>query len=167
MRCQKCKKRHATVHLTEIHEGEKREAHLCEECARGSGVGLTFSFSVSDILGNLMEGKGKKGTKGGKNLRCTECGMTYSEFKKKARMGCANDYDVFSDGIAPLLEKIHGATQHIGKTPTTADTQVRKENELVRLKRDLAGLIKSEKFEKAAEVRDRIRILETELDSTG
>ena len=57
MICEKCQKQHATVHLTEIVNQEKKEAHLCEECARSSGVGIKFSFSISDILGGLMEGK--------------------------------------------------------------------------------------------------------------
>ena len=63
------------------------------------------------------------------------------------------------DALACRLE-----AQHIGKTPHTADSQIKKENELVRLKRELDGLVKSENFEKAAEVRDRIRTLEMELN---
>lgn len=165
MVCEKCQKHHATVHLTEIVNDEKKEAHLCEECARNSGVGVKISFSISDILGNLMEGKGPKETKSG-GPRCPQCGITFAEFRSKARMGCGKDYEIFESGIHPLLEKIHGSTQHVGKVPSTEDTQVRKENELVRLKRDLHTLIKSEKFEKAAEVRDRIRVLESELDTT-
>ena len=164
MICEKCQKHHATVHLTEIVNNEKKEAHLCEECARSSGVGIKFSFSISDILGGLMEQKGAKEPKS--QAKCPECGIGYTEFKSKARMGCANDYDFFQNGVVPLLEKIHGSTRHVGKTPGTVESQVKKENELVRLKRELDTLIKSEKFEEAAKVRDRIKVLETELDAT-
>ncbi|MBI2931286.1 MAG: UvrB/UvrC motif-containing protein [Planctomycetes bacterium] len=164
MICEKCNKNHATVHVTEVINGVKKEAHLCEECARSTGVGIKFTFSISDILGNLMESKPGKQSERMAQLKCSECGMTYTEFKQKARLGCANDYEVFRAGLVPLLEKIHQATQHVGKTPHTADTQIKKENELVRLKRELDGLVKSESFEKAAEVRDRIRTLETELN---
>ncbi len=165
MICEKCNKNHATVHVTEVVNGVKKEAHLCEECARTAGVGIKFTFSISDILGNLVEPKGGgKQTEKMTQLKCPECGMTYSEFKAKARLGCANDYEVFRAGLLPLLEKVHQSTQHVGKTPHTADSQIKKENELVRLKRDLDGLVKSENFEKAAEVRDRIRTLELELN---
>src|SRR5678816_44650 len=116
MNCEKCHKNHATIHLTAIEQGMKKEAHLC-----------------------------------------AECGITYSEFKTKARLGCANDYDVFRSELLRLLEKIHGSTQHAGKTPHTVDAQVRKENELIRLKKDLESVVKSEDFEKAAEIRDRIK----------
>jgi len=97
-------------------------------------------------------------------VRCPECGITYSEFKTKARLGCANDYEVFRSELLRLLEKIHGSTQHAGKTPHTVDAQVRKENELIRLKKDLESVVKSEDFEKAAEIRDRIKTIELELN---
>lgn len=160
MNCEKCHKNHATYHLTAIENGVKKEAHLCEECARNAGVGLKVNFSIGDILGSLMEPKasGKAG-----QLRCPECGITYAEFKTKARLGCAKDYEVFRGELMRLLEKIHGSTSHTGKAPQTVDAQVKKENELLRLKRDLEGVVKSEDYEKAAMIRDRIRILEGEL----
>ena len=37
---------------------------------------------------------------------------------------------------------------------------MRKENELIRLKRDLESVVKTEDFEKAAEIRDRIKTIE-------
>ncbi len=167
MICEKCSKNHATVHLTAIENGVKREAHLCDECARAAGVGIKVSFSINDILGNLMEAKVPKALKELQQIRCPECGLTYAEFKSKARLGCANDYELFKQGLLPLLEKIHGATQHVGKAPHTVDASIQKENELNRLKRELDQLVKSENFERAAEVRDRIRHLEVDLERGG
>jgi protein arginine kinase activator len=164
MNCEKCKKNHATYHLTARENGEMREAHLCEECARQAGVNMTFNFTIGGILGSLMEPASPAKAPKSASLRCPECGITYAEFKQKARLGCANDYEVFKAELVRLLEKIHGSTTHAGKTPQTADTQVRKEHELMRLKRDLEGVVKSEDFEKAAQIRDRIRILEHELN---
>jgi protein arginine kinase activator len=162
MNCEKCHKNHATIHLTAIEGGMKKEAHLCDECARQTGVHLKFNFSISDLLGGLMEPTTK--TPKVNQVRCPECGITYSEFKTKARLGCANDYEVFRSELLRLLEKIHGSTQHAGKTPHTVDAQVRKENELIRLKKDLESVVKSEDFEKAAEIRDRIKTIELELN---
>ncbi len=160
MNCEKCQKNHATLHLTMMENGNVREAHLCEECARQAGVGVKYNVSVGAILNTLMEPKTPKSPK----IRCSECGITYAEFKKKARLGCAHDYEVFRNELMRLMERVHGSTTHTGKTPKTADANVRKENELLRLKRDLEGLVKNEDYEKAAEIRDRIRSLETELD---
>lgn len=163
MICGKCSKNHATVHVTEVVQGVKKESHLCEECARAAGG--KFTFSITDILANLIEPvktAGKPSEAGAP--RCPECGISYTEFKAKARLGCANDYEVFKSGLLPLLEKVHGAVQHAGKTPQTVESVVKKETELARLKRELESVVKSEDFEKAAQVRDRIRTLETDLN---
>ena len=163
MTCEKCKKNHATYHLTAREDGQMREAHLCEEC--GKQAVQKFNFSISDILGGaLLDVKpATPSTPKASQVRCPECGITYAEFKSKARLGCANDYEVFRGELLRLLEKIHGSTEHAGKTPRTVDDQVRKENELIRLTRDLDSMVKPENFEKAAEIRDRIRTLEVEL----
>ena len=49
MLCQRCKKKQATVHMTEIEGGEKKEVHLCEDCSQrrrrdhqGPGVARGF-----------------------------------------------------------------------------------------------------------------------------
>jgi protein arginine kinase activator len=165
MICGKCSKNHATVHVTEVVNGVKKESHLCEECARAAGG--KFTFSITDILANLIEPAKTPGTKASAEAgapRCPECGISYAEFKAKARLGCANDYEVFKSGLVPLLEKVHGAIQHAGKTPHTVEAVVRKETELARLKRELEGVIKAEDFEKAAQIRDKIRLLETDLN---
>ena len=164
--CEKCQKQQAKVHLTEIVNAEKREAHLCEECAKSAGVGVNFNFSIPDLLGNFMEEKNIKVGKKMLNTACPDCGITFADFKAKARVGCAKDYQVFRSGLSTLLEKIHGATQHVGKVPQTADVQIRKENELIRLKRELDAVVKAEDFERAAGLRDRIRNLEVELGNS-
>ena len=47
MTCEKCKKKPATFHLTAIENGQKREAHLCEDCARETGVmNVKLNFSI-------------------------------------------------------------------------------------------------------------------------
>lgn len=163
MICGKCSKNHATVHVTEVVNNVKKESHLCEECARAAGG--KYTFSITDILANLIEPvktTGKPADAGAP--RCPECGISYTEFKAKARLGCANDYEVFKSGLLPLLEKVHGSVQHAGKTPHTVESVVKKETELARLKRELESVVKSEDFEKAAQVRDRIRVLETDLN---
>jgi protein arginine kinase activator len=163
MNCERCQKNHATLHLTAMELDQKpREIHLCEECARQTGVTLKFNFPVNEILGTLFPEPKTSGKTS--QLRCPECGITYSEFKSKARLGCANDYEVFQTELLRLFKKVHDATTHTGKTPCTVEASVRKENELMRLKRDLESVVKSEDFEKAAQIRDRIRSLELDLN---
>ena len=164
MVCESCKKNHATVHLTEIINDMKKEMHLCEECARSKGVTQKFTFSVSDILGKFADVKEVgKVVKEMASLKCPHCGITYAEFRANARLGCANDYELFKPALVSILEKIHGSTQHIGKVPTTVDTNKKKETDLMKLKREMDRLVKVEDFEKAAEIRDHIKRIEDEL----
>jgi len=47
----------ATVHITQIHDGQKTEMHLCEECAAQKGTHvLKFDsyFSLPKLLGSIF-----------------------------------------------------------------------------------------------------------------
>jgi protein arginine kinase activator len=163
MLCKNCNKRPATIHLTEIsHNNVKQEIHLCEECAQQKGLPYKLQFSLSEVLSSLIEPILTKMGKESPDMKCPNCGIDYATFQKKARFGCAKDYEVFKKGITPILEKIHGATQHYGKFPQGASgSGILKEKELLDLQRELEKLVKSEEFEKAAEIRDKIKKLRT------
>ena len=55
MLCDICGKKIATVHLTEIINGEVKELHLCEECALKKSQEVQKQFSLADILAGLVE----------------------------------------------------------------------------------------------------------------
>lgn len=160
--CQFCKKNVATVHLTELVDGEKQEVHLCEECAGKKGLSFKTSFSLQDLLSGLMEKEREKIPKELLALKCPNCGLTFGEFRNSGRFGCPQDYHVFKENLAPLLERIHGSAQHTGKVPERIDTDTAKERALIDLKRHLEEAINREEYERAAEIRDRIRALESE-----
>ena len=164
-KCERCKKEIATVHLTEIKSGTRREQHLCERCARELKVPHSPSISVNELVNELLsKSKGSvRQARGEAGLRCPECGMTFAEFKKKGRFGCPNDYVVFRKHLDPLLEKIHGSTQYIGKVPASADAEPVNLRELITLRRRLKDVIKTEKYEEAARIRDRINELERSI----
>ena len=54
MLCQKCKKNSATVHLTDLIKGEKREKHLCESCAAEEGMAVKQHVSITDVLNSFL-----------------------------------------------------------------------------------------------------------------
>jgi len=161
MLCEKCKKEIATVHLTEIDAGKRLEKHLCEECAQTMNLPHKHSISINELLGALMEKGYKKKRKHRKGNECPECGMTYSEFRDKGRLGCAHDYKAFEKDLGSLLKKVHGDTKYIGKVPKGLGTKPVYQNELMRLKRQLKKVIETEAYEDAAKIRDRILELET------
>src|SRR3954451_5574108 len=114
MTCQRCHEK-ASVHLTEMVDGVRRELHLCVACARKAGVALPESAPslaldavVQDlIVANVGELVGELA-----NLTCPDCGLKFMEFRSRGRLGCPNDYRVFARRLLPLVQRAHGATRH-------------------------------------------------------
>ena len=88
---------------------------------------------------------------------CPACGLAYSEFKARGRLGCPNCYGAFAPVLVPLLEKVHGTASHTGKAPERVATTLETRRELAELEDELGGAVASEEYERAAELRDRIR----------
>jgi protein arginine kinase activator len=74
------------------------------------------------------------------------------------------DYNVFKKGLLPLIEKMHGSSQHVGKIPKNAGVEVVKKNDLIKLRRELNEAVRKEDYEKAARVRDKIYELSGNID---
>ena len=169
MNCEECGKRPATLHLTKIVNGEKTVYHICEQCASEKGDVFTgfHNFSINNLLSGLLKfdpmQKNGREPATSKPLRCETCGLTYAQFSKSGRFGCSDCYTFLGDRLDPLFRRIHGNTQHSGKVPERTGGQLKIRKELEQLKRALQNHVASEEFEKAAEMRDRIRALEQKI----
>jgi len=164
MLCDVCNKNPATVHLTEIIDEQMNELHLCEDCARHKSAAMEQQFGLSDLLAGMADFE-KPSTKEEEvvTIKCPSCGLTYADFKKIGRLGCGECYNAFRKYLAPLLKRIHGSNQHIGKNPTKvkAITKLsRKKVGLSELKNQLQKAISQEAFEEAARLRDQIKAME-------
>ena len=158
--CQVCQQSKATVHITDT-VPEKRERHLCEECAEREGVIIKSQQTTNEILQQFI--KQKVGLSAGEGLRCDSCGLSFREFQSKGQLGCPQCYAALGPLLLPLIERAHeGGTHHVGKVPVTADDTVRKQAGLIRLRRELGEAIDQENYERAASVRDEIQALESE-----
>ena len=150
MTCQFCGQP-ATVHLTDIVQHKKRELHLCDGCARkhdlipdGPAPQLNLPALVGLILGQPAPAPGAAA------LTCPACGLKYSVFRADGRLGCPADYDAFRVPLVPLLERIHRAARHAGKTPGGRRPGAG-------LRARLAAAVAAEDYEEAARLRDRLR----------
>lgn len=161
MQCNICGKKKATVHLTEIVDEQVSEMHLCEDCAREKSAQMEQQFGLADLLAGLADfGKQVKDIEKVK-LECPTCGLNYDDFKKFGRLGCSECYLAFREHLGSLLKKIHGSHLHLGKTPQTFKKIEGPKVETLRdFKIQLQEAIQGEDFEKAAELRDKIRSLE-------
>ena len=163
MMCESCSQTVATVHLTEMSDGEKNETHLCESCAQEKGITIKHHFSTSNLPG-LVDAKVHQAIKQLSSILCPHCGISYGEFRRKGRLGCAHDYSFFRSGLEPLLEKIHAGTEHVGKVPTRVSLPYSDEPEVDQLERLLQEAVETEAYERAAELRDQIKELNEQAD---
>ncbi|MCG3137185.1 MAG: Protein-arginine kinase activator protein [Phycisphaerae bacterium] len=161
IQCQRCKAAPATVHLTDIAQGEKYERHLCADCAEEEGVVMkTQQAPLNEIVTKFIMHKAAAQELA--DLTCPQCGLTFVEFRGSGLLGCPNDYVAFQRALDPLIERSHGGTlQHVGKVPNRAGNQVQSKISLIRLRRELQQAITEEDYELAARLRDQIKELET------
>lgn len=177
MICQECNQRPATLHFTKIINGEKTEVHICEKCAAekgeiflfNGGSGFTFNNLLAGLL-NMDASFQQPSTNAFQQeaiLRCSKCSMKFEQFIKTGRFGCEHCYATFKEQLKPVLRRLHsGNWAHNGKIPKRIGGGISLRKEISELKDELKVLVSQEKFEKAAEVRDKIRSLETKLMET-
>lgn len=156
MLCDLCNKNDASVHLTEIVNSQITELHLCQECARKKAGDIQKQLSMADFLSGMV-GAGEFPKAGVVKIVCPGCALSYEEFKKKGRLGCSQCYTAFKQQLLPLLKKIHGSTQHMGKVPHTHGEGIAEGRKIKELKDRLARAIQLEEYEEAARIRDLIK----------
>jgi len=98
-------------------------------------------------------------------LVCQKCGMSYDEFQKVGKLGCSGCYETFGNRLKPILKRLHGSVEHSGKVPVKISKTLRTSKEIEELKGLLSKAVQNEEYEKAAEIRDRIKAIESELGS--
>lgn len=156
MKCQYCENL-ATVHLTDIVNGVKKESHLCQECAEKQQIIKHQELNLSAILQTVIGQHIGPMTDELARLTCPACGIKYMEFKAGGRLGCPHDYQVFQEALEPLLQRIHRAKRHVGKVPPRAVANAQRQVELMDLRQSLRRAVEAEAYEEAARLRDLIR----------
>jgi len=174
MQCENCREREAVINLTQIVDNKVTTIHLCEPCAAEKGVETGSSaakFPLGDFLASLGKGGGSDAaSEAGLDVPCPTCGATLRDFRQSGRLGCADCYGAFEVHLRDLLRRLHGSTRHEGETyrpGTVPQTRavpvpagVSAPQPVDDLKEALRKAIEAENFELAAELRDRIRVLE-------
>ena len=156
MLCCICKEKPATVHLTDIKGDKVQKVDLCEECAKNKGVNDS-TFALADMLLGLGASQEIEQAAGGVEVKCPQCGFTQADFKKSGRLGCAECYKTFADGLEGLLKSMLKGTRHAGKVPEGLRQTRDLSDRLNALQQRLAKAIQEENFEQAAALRDEIK----------
>ncbi len=172
MLCENCNKREATIHYTEVVGKVRSERHLCGQCAAqlnltGDNEKIEQNFPFVKLLTGLLASESLQNDSNdyfAGQVSCPRCHMSFREFTRTGKFGCAECYDVFGPLIDENIKKLHGDNVHCGKVyfkkkdlcpemDTSVELQI---EELLTQQREAVLL---ENYELAAQCRDRIRAL--------
>lgn len=99
----------------------------------------------------------------GNTRTCPNCGFSQHDFHRTGRLGCATCHETFKDLLAPLLRRMHKDTSHAGKVPQASMNDEIIHNRLTHLRKEISHAVNSERYEDAADIRDKISELEDKL----
>jgi len=146
--CEICKKRKATHEVVQFINGEKKVVSICDKCV--------LIVGMQDQLTTL-----EKSSKIEK-LVCPVCGWQLANLAESGLVGCPTCYDTFSEFLKILIFKPV-------KSPKFKQIKFEKKQlpmaKLATLRLQLRKAIEEERFEDAAEIRDKIKDIEDMLTS--
>lgn len=124
-------------HITEKH-GDKIETHMvCEDCLY---ISATSKIKMSD-----------------EDIACDSCGLKLDEVLKGSRMGCARCYDCFNKTIEHVIKAVQYGDRHVGRIPATWKMEQAEKTDplkfLTELKQKYTMSVKSERYERASEIK--------------
>lgn len=168
MKCTRCHKNAPRILVDEVEkfvgfghpDNVVNEHHVCEVCAQELKLPhLGYQAKLNKVwkLLNLQKHVHQIRVKA---PRCPSCGMTLDELRRRGRVGCARDYTVFKDYMRELLDRMHGAHEHVGRLPGLTEGEIERMHRLSSLRSALDEAIREEDYEQAASLRDEIKHLD-------
>jgi len=183
MLCPRCNKNIATLRVTEVTEfhgpdhpdNEVAEEPLCEVCAQSMGLPAGASKGTSPaapqiwkLLQMAQKGLGPGAALTGKlsvarkpSIQCPGCGLGLEELRRQGRVGCEQCYQAFDAYLSESLERLHGASRHVGRLPGLPEGELERRQQVEGLKGELQDAVREEDYERAADLRDEIQALES------
>ncbi len=157
MKCEKCNEKEANFFYTATINGQTTQRRLCSDCAREEGLDKAFgSFGHRDMFDDFFEEPfgmlesffrepfGRRSLFGGLMPTLTLPRVLFAP----------------AETAEPKTGSAPAQTEAEAKIPVDAGEEVKTGRELKALKHQLHEAVKAEDFEKAIELRDKIRKLE-------
>ncbi|MCL2627344.1 MAG: UvrB/UvrC motif-containing protein [Oscillospiraceae bacterium] len=136
MKCQKCGRNEVNFHYTSDVNGQVTQMHLCSDCAEQSG------YNIDQMFGDMFTGM-------------------FPMRKQSSFLPFAIPVLQIGSGFAPARQTEHtckcGCSPNVSQTEVEVDEKLKQRRELNQQMRIAA---ENEDFEKAAELRDKIKELE-------
>ncbi len=83
------------------------------------------------------------------------------------KVGCGECYTSFMNELTPSIMRMHGNTTHSGKIPASLSGKLGIKRRLDAIRRELDKAIREQEYEKAAQLRDQIKELESQSGKEG
>ncbi len=153
MKCEKCNEREANFFYTATVNGETTQRRLCSECAHEEGLDKALGFGRESLFDDFFS---------------EPFGMLDSFFGRRSLFGglmpsmmtLPRSLFAPTESAAPAHSAGPAQEESETKIPVDAGEEVRTGRELRALKHQLHEAVKAEDFEKAIELRDKIRKFE-------
>ena len=165
MKCEICGLKDAVIHIRQIQKDSVHELHICEECAQEKGLirEEETELPVTNLLAGLIDGA-EASVAGDKAASvCPRCGTKLADFRRTGRFGCAGCFTVFESDLRAIVSQMAARPRHAGKLPTAAAGSVQSRPDRESLRVELRAAVESEDYEKAAQLRDKLRELEADV----
>jgi protein arginine kinase activator len=165
MPCEQCHERDAVIHLTQIVNEQVTTLHLCERCAAEKGVdspGAAPKTPLGTFLAAMGQELPEQTTAPRNGDACPRCGGSLQDFRESGRLGCSDCYRSFEVPLRDLLRRLHGSTLHMGERYAEGggSRAALARPQAAELREQLRLAVETENFELAAELRDRLRVME-------
>ncbi|MCL2705658.1 MAG: UvrB/UvrC motif-containing protein [Spirochaetaceae bacterium] len=169
MKCDICGNNKAVIHIQQIAGNEEINISICEKCAKEKGLTINNSelnINLKNLLKNFTEIK--KSVIGKDIVKiCCICGKTLQDLKKSGKAGCPECYKEFRKYMISFLKTNAGSAEHKGKYPFKINILSYRMKKINNLQSLLQQAVKEEDFEEAAYLRDKIKLMEKQLERDG
>lgn len=170
--CESCGERPATIQYIEVVGGEKRARSMCEGCVAKEPlidpgvIQKAASHLVEQVLQSVKPTESETAATERPDP-CPGCDQSWSDFKDQSRLGCPACYLHFEREVLTVLERLHGASKHSGRAPGRAIARAERREKQSQIRSELDAAVRDEDYERAARLRDALRLLGPEESRGG
>lgn len=148
MKCEKCNEKEANFFYTATINGETTQRHLCADCAREEGFGSAFDWNPGSMFDEFFR---------------EPFGMFGDFFGGRSLLGSLMAPAMTMPRLRIAQPQAEVQTEETAsKIPADAGEEIKSKRELTALKHQLKAAVREENFERAIELRDKIKELEKE-----
>ncbi|MGO9309721.1 MAG: UvrB/UvrC motif-containing protein [Spirochaetia bacterium] len=164
MKCEICGLKDAVIHIRQIQKDLVHELHICEECAQEKGLirEEDSELPIANLLSGLLEGKDVTGAVEVKDA-CPRCGLKASDFRKQGKLGCPECFRAFEKDVRSIISQMAARPRHTGKVPRSMVVEQGEGVGHEGLRDELREAVEREEYELAAQLRDRLRELGSDV----